>query len=160
MLVLQLTGAPFFGGPERLMLGLAQSLPASCRTAFALLADRGSSQTFRRRLLEHRLEAITLAHDTPHLPAMVALKILEAMAAGLPVLSTRVGAEGLELVPGRDYILADEPETMARELVSCIRDPGQVRVMAQQSRALVLDRYDWDSLANRLERTWYSCLGN
>jgi glycosyltransferase involved in cell wall biosynthesis len=71
MLILQLTGSPFFGGPERLMLGLAQSLPELCHSAFALFADHGNSQAFLRELLDRGLEAITLTHDTPHLPAMV-----------------------------------------------------------------------------------------
>jgi len=53
------------------MLGLAQSLPRSFRSAFALFADHGTSQSFRRQLLDHGLEPITLAHDTPHLGAMV-----------------------------------------------------------------------------------------
>lgn len=71
MLVLHLTGSPFFGGPERLMLGLAQCLPPSCQFAFALFADHGTSDLFRRQLLEHGLKATALAHDTPHLGAMV-----------------------------------------------------------------------------------------
>ena len=87
------------------------------------------------------------------------LKILEAMAAGLPVISTRVGAEGLELVPGEHYIAADEPEAMADALVAWIRDPRPARAMAERSRAFVLDRYDWDTLAERLERVWFACLG-
>ena len=42
------------------------------------------------------------------------LKILEALACGLPVVSTRIGAEGSKLTAaGRDYIAADEPEAMA-----------------------------------------------
>ena len=86
------------------------------------------------------------------------LKILEAMAAGLPVISTRVGAEGLDLVPGEDYIAADEPEAMADALVSSIRDPRPARAMAGRIRSFVLDRYDWDALANRLEHVWLSCL--
>ena len=86
------------------------------------------------------------------------LKILEAMAAGLPVISTRVGAEGLELVPGEDYIEADEPEAMAEAVVSWIRIPRPARAMAGRSRSLVLDRYDWDTLADRLERVWFACL--
>jgi glycosyltransferase involved in cell wall biosynthesis len=87
------------------------------------------------------------------------LKILEAAAAGLPVISTHVGAEGLEIVPGQHYIAADEPERLAEALVACIRDPRLARAMAQRSRALVLDRYDWDALAERLERVWFDCLG-
>ncbi|MFI5459067.1 MAG: glycosyltransferase [Isosphaerales bacterium] len=86
------------------------------------------------------------------------LKILEAMAAGLPVISTRVGAEGLELVPGQNYIAADAPELMVEALLATIRDPRPARAMAGRSRAFVLDRYDWDTLAERLERVWFDCL--
>jgi polysaccharide biosynthesis protein PslH len=88
------------------------------------------------------------------------LKILEAMAAGLPVISTRLGAEGLELVPGEHYIASDEPAEMADELIACIRDPRPARAIALGSRGFVLDRYDWDALADRLERVWLACLDN
>ena len=86
------------------------------------------------------------------------LKILEAMAAGLPVISTSVGAEGLELVAGEHYLAADEPERIADALLAYIRDPRPARAMAERSRTFVLDRYDWDSLADRLERVWFGCL--
>ncbi|MFI5459064.1 MAG: glycosyltransferase [Isosphaerales bacterium] len=71
MVIVHLATSPFFGGPERLMLGLAQSLPGSCRSAFVLFGDRGKSHAFRTQLLDHGLETLALAHDTPHLPAMV-----------------------------------------------------------------------------------------
>ncbi len=85
------------------------------------------------------------------------LKILEALAAGLPVISTGVGAEGLGLIAGEHYVAA-EPERMAEALLACIRDPRQARTMAERSRAFVLNRYDWDTLADRLERVWLACL--
>jgi polysaccharide biosynthesis protein PslH len=85
------------------------------------------------------------------------LKILEALAAGLPVVSTRVGAEGLELAPGEHYIAVDDPEGMAEALVASIRDPRPARVMAARSRPFVLDRYDWDMLATKLETVWLEC---
>jgi glycosyltransferase involved in cell wall biosynthesis len=86
------------------------------------------------------------------------LKILEAMAAGVPVISTRVGAEGLELGPGVNYVAADEPDAIAAALISSIRDPRPGRAMAARSRAFVLDRYDWDTLAKKLERSWFASL--
>ena len=86
------------------------------------------------------------------------LKILEALATGLPVVSTRIGAEGLEIEPGRHHIEANGPDEMARALIGCIRDPGPARAQADQARRFVLDRYDWDTLADRLEEVWFQCV--
>ena len=86
------------------------------------------------------------------------LKILEAMAAGLPVISTRVGAEGLELVPGEHYIAADEPERWPTRWCRGSETRGRRGPWPSSSRAFVLDRYDWDRLAERLERVWFDCL--
>jgi glycosyltransferase involved in cell wall biosynthesis len=85
------------------------------------------------------------------------LKILEAVATGLPVVSTRIGAEGLELTAGRDYVAADAPEMMAQELSACIRDPEPARAIAERCRSFVLQRYDWDTLASKLEEVWLKC---
>jgi glycosyltransferase involved in cell wall biosynthesis len=71
MTIVHMATSPFFGGPERLMLGLAMALRGACRSAFLLFADRGKSEAFRRQLLAHGLEAAALARDTPHLVAMV-----------------------------------------------------------------------------------------
>jgi glycosyltransferase involved in cell wall biosynthesis len=86
------------------------------------------------------------------------LKILEALAAGLPVVSTRVGAEGLEITPGRHYVAADEPEELVAALVEGLRDPSGLERLASAARPFVLNRYDWDALAGRLEEIWYGCV--
>ena len=49
-------------------------------------------------------------------------KVCEAMAAGVPVVTTTVGAEGLRAVPGRDLLVADDPEAFARAVVSVLVD--------------------------------------
>jgi glycosyltransferase involved in cell wall biosynthesis len=88
------------------------------------------------------------------------LKILEALATGLPVVSTAVGAEGLDLRHGAHLEIADTPEAFAASLVHTLRNPAAARATAARGRALVLDRYDWDVQAEALERSWERCVAS
>jgi glycosyltransferase involved in cell wall biosynthesis len=85
------------------------------------------------------------------------LKILEALAAAVPVVSTRIGAEGLLLEPGRHLTVVDSVPEMAQALLDTIRAPEAAAQMARQGRQRVLEHYDWDRLANKLELVWMSC---
>jgi len=82
------------------------------------------------------------------------LKILEALAAGTPVVSTRVGAEGLELTPDRDLLVADTPEELADTALTVIRRPEELADTAESGRQQVLAHYSWDLLAERLNGVW------
>lgn len=82
------------------------------------------------------------------------LKILEALACGLPVVSTRVGAEGLCLRPGHDFTLADSNDDMAAALTRALVQPAEAFAQAHQGQATVAGRYDWSALAEKLERVW------
>jgi glycosyltransferase involved in cell wall biosynthesis len=86
------------------------------------------------------------------------LKILEALAAELPVVSTRVGAEGLSLRPGSDLVVVDDVDQMAAALVETLHHPDQAQQMAECGRRFVLEHYDWDMLALKLEQVWEKCL--
>lgn len=86
------------------------------------------------------------------------LKILEALAASLPVVSTRIGAEGLELRPEKDLVVVEGVKDMAAALVESIRHPERARIMARQGREIVRARYDWETLAEKLERVWEKCV--
>ncbi|MCS6866478.1 MAG: glycosyltransferase [Gemmataceae bacterium] len=82
------------------------------------------------------------------------LKILEALAAGTPVLSTRVGAEGLELTSPRDLWMAANHEELVRMAITAIRQPEVVAETVESARPQVLSRYSWDVLAQRLDDVW------
>jgi glycosyltransferase involved in cell wall biosynthesis len=82
------------------------------------------------------------------------LKILEAMAAGLPVVSTTVGAEGLRLDPTRDLDIADDWDAFADVLVARLGEHGFGEERGRHGRAVVNDRFDWRHLALRLEAVW------
>lgn len=79
------------------------------------------------------------------------LKIVEAWAVGTPVVSTSLGAEGLECEPGRDLLIADEPEDFARKVVALLEDPGLAREIGTNGRrrfeAAYTWRTAWDELA-------------
>jgi glycosyltransferase involved in cell wall biosynthesis len=78
------------------------------------------------------------------------LKILEAMAYGRAVVSTTIGAEGLELNDGTNVAIADDTATFAARIGALLDDPVARGTMAQTARRLVEGRYDWDDLAARL----------
>jgi glycosyltransferase involved in cell wall biosynthesis len=84
------------------------------------------------------------------------LKILEALAAGTPVVSTRVGAEGLELTPDRDLLVADTREGLVSATLAAIRRPDELADTAESGRRKVLARYSWDLLAEQLHEIWNS----
>lgn len=73
------------------------------------------------------------------------LKILEAFAAGVPVVSTPVGCEGLEVVRGEHLLISERPQ-LADGVLSLLRDPLQGYRLAEQARSLVRRRYDWDTV--------------
>jgi glycosyltransferase involved in cell wall biosynthesis len=79
------------------------------------------------------------------------LKIFEALAMGKAVVSTRIGAEGLPLVPGKHFIEADDPVDFAREVVTLLRDPTRRNYLAQMGRKLVEERYSWQQVAREFE---------
>ncbi len=78
------------------------------------------------------------------------LKILEAMASGRPVVSTRLGCEGLALESGKDLFMADRPEEFAQRINELLANPGLWRQMADHARQTVANRYDWSLVANKL----------
>jgi len=78
------------------------------------------------------------------------LKILQALALGRAVVSTQVGAEGLELTPGTHLLLADEPAAFARHVVALLHDPARRAALGKAGRQLVVQRYDWREVTAQL----------
>lgn len=79
------------------------------------------------------------------------VKILTALASGLPVVATSIGAEGIDLVPGRDALISDEPEELARRVVELLRDPGRREELARNGRRRVEALYDVRAVAERID---------
>ncbi|MCL2742588.1 MAG: glycosyltransferase family 4 protein [Planctomycetaceae bacterium] len=82
------------------------------------------------------------------------LKILEAFAAKIPVVSTSIGAEGLEIEDGKNIVLADTPEDFADKAVALLDDEALQRTLIENGRKLADEKYDWSSIASLVERAW------
>ena len=79
------------------------------------------------------------------------LKIVEAMAMGKAIVSTTLGAEGIEAVPGRDLLIEDEPAAFADAVSRLLADPDLAARIGQSARRLAVRQYSWSGAAQALE---------
>jgi glycosyltransferase involved in cell wall biosynthesis len=80
------------------------------------------------------------------------LKIFESMAAGVAVVSTTIGAEGLEVTDGDTIRLADSPDDFARACIELLEQAGERERIARAGRELVASRYSWEVATDIMER--------
>ena len=88
----------------------------------------------------------------------VRVKLLEAFAAGIPVVSTRVGAEGLAATDGEFCALADDPAVFADRVIALLRDPEKAAAMAERARAEVVANWDMAAITRKLVESYRELL--
>jgi polysaccharide biosynthesis protein PslH len=86
------------------------------------------------------------------------LKIVEAMAMGKAIVSTTLGAEGIEAVSGRDLLIEDQPGAFADAVSRLLADPGLAARVGQSARRLAEERYSWTAAAQALEGFYHRIL--
>ncbi|HEY7725169.1 MAG TPA: glycosyltransferase family 4 protein [Anaeromyxobacteraceae bacterium] len=124
-----------------------------------------------RELAGPRVEVAGLVDDLrPHLAQAAAvvvplrlgggtrLKIVEGMAMGKAIVSTTLGAEGIEAVPDREILLADDPEAFAAAVARLLESPALAERMGRAARELAVRRYSWSAAAETLEDFWRQIL--
>jgi sugar transferase (PEP-CTERM/EpsH1 system associated) len=77
-------------------------------------------------------------------------KALEAMASGRPVVTTSLINQGLGARPGHDILLADDTETMVKQIVTLLRDEGLREQVGQNGRRFVQHNYTWKHVVERV----------
>ena len=82
------------------------------------------------------------------------LKVMEAFAAGVPLVSTTLGCEGIDAHDGREVLLADAPDGFAAAVERLVRNPVRAQALARNARRLVERRYGWEAIGQRLEEVW------
>jgi polysaccharide biosynthesis protein PslH len=88
------------------------------------------------------------------------LKILEAMALARPVIATSVGAEGLEVTPGKDILIADDVQQFVEHVEFLMRSTEAPASLGTAGRRLVLEKYDWRKCLSGLEDLYGRLLGS
>jgi len=79
------------------------------------------------------------------------IKAFEAMAMGRPVVSTRIGVEGLEIKTGEHFLAADDAADFAAAIVQLLADRGLQITLARAARARLEERFSWEIVARQLE---------
>jgi glycosyltransferase involved in cell wall biosynthesis len=102
--------------------------------------------------VEPYIDAATAAIVPLRLGGGTRLKIVEAMSKAKPIISTRVGAEGIDVVDGESALLADDPRRFADHVESVLADAALAKRLGTAARQLAEARYSWPALVAGLER--------
>jgi glycosyltransferase involved in cell wall biosynthesis len=101
------------------------------------------------------LESIYLDTDIVLAPLLTGsgtrLKILEAMSYGIPVISTKIGAEGIDVVDGENIIIAESNTDFIEAINRIYRNEIDVKNISYNARLLIESKYDWNIISNNLE---------
>jgi sugar transferase (PEP-CTERM/EpsH1 system associated) len=88
------------------------------------------------------------------------LKILEAMSSGVPVISTTIGCEGLEVKEGEHLLIADDPRHFAQRTVELIHYEMLQKELSAKARTRVVQRYGWAAMAEKLADLYDALAGS
>lgn len=87
-------------------------------------------------------------------PGGTRLKHLAAMAAKLPLVTTSVGAEGLEATDGKEVIIKDKPKDMAEAVLKILGDEKMAETIAENARKLVEEKFSWYKMGEYLDKIY------
>ena len=76
------------------------------------------------------------------------LKVYEAMAMELPIVSTTIGAEGLPVEDGTEIFLRDDPQEFAAVVVKLLKDKGLAQIIGKQAATTVREKFGWRTVAD------------
>lgn len=93
-------------------------------------------------------------------PGGTRLKILAAMASGLPVVGTEIGFEGLSVEDKEHVLFANKPEEFASQIKIILNNESLYRRLQENSYKLVKEKYNWGAISDRLEKVYKSIRKN
>lgn len=87
-------------------------------------------------------------------PGGTRLKHFGAMAARLPLITTTVGAEGLGAKDGKEIIIRNKPEDLAKAVIDILKNPAKAKAISENARKLVEEKYSWPKMAELLDNIY------
>jgi glycosyltransferase involved in cell wall biosynthesis len=82
------------------------------------------------------------------------VRILEAFAQAMPVVTTSVGLEGIDAIPGEEALVADSPQEFATAVVNLLGDDALQARLAFNGRRLAECCYDWKIILQRMDKVY------
>ncbi len=76
------------------------------------------------------------------------LKVLNAMSMGKVVVTTPVGAEGIEAEHGKEIIIADDSRSFANAVIDLLNEPNRVKRIGIRARKIIMNKYDWEKIGH------------
>ena len=87
-------------------------------------------------------------------------KILEAMAAGCPIVASDIAVEGLDVQPGKHVLTSNDPAKIAERTLSVLQDRALQQQLAKNGRTFVQSTYDWNFIAKKLDHVYRDLVQN
>ena len=85
-------------------------------------------------------------------------KILEAMSCGVPVVTTRLGIEGIGAEENKEALVSETAEGLANHVIDILEDEKLYKTISQNARKLIEKKYDWKIIVERLEEVYKSAV--
>jgi glycosyltransferase involved in cell wall biosynthesis len=106
--------------------------------------------------IRSRMAAATLAIVPHRIASGIRLKILESMAVGLPMVTTSIGCEGIDVTDGEHILVADDPDTFAHKVTRLLNDQCMRQIIARKGHQMVKQNYTWEVVEQELNRIYCS----
>lgn len=87
------------------------------------------------------------------------LKVLDAMAMGKAIVATSIGCEGIDVVPGKDVLIANSPSEFVSQITFLLSNPALKRELGNRARKLAVEKYSWSRIGTHLLKV-YKNLGS
>jgi glycosyltransferase involved in cell wall biosynthesis len=141
----------FKSKPSPLLWVVGRNIPAS-------LKNRKTNSVFFDENAPSETEKIYYDSNVLLAPIRVgggtSFKILEAMASGLPVITTSLGNQGIMAKPGQDLIIANNPKDFSKAIIELLTNSKKYDEVSEKASEFIQKNYDWKNIVLKLEKVY------